>query len=575
MNIFLVSNILKNPLTIVAFIVALIVLIIIIVVGVFIISRSRKKRQIKELEVKYGFIHDRLVNDDKNMIARLEFISTNNFAYLQIHQQYLERYNTILDKQDKQCFIAINSLNELATAKNFKKMKEIIESTRLSVLDFDKLVNSLNDDLWTLLKPDEEIRQLAIREKEKLRNLKDDFNNHYTELKSLEESFTLVFNAIETMFTEFEQLLDAANYDEANEKLPPISKLLDALTKMMVDLPFIITLATQVVPQRIAELQESYEKLEQEKYPLHHLQIKVTIEKMETELDDIASRLKDFKLEGVKDELDKMTDQIDIFFRQFEEEKEAKSLFDKEQADISNNTYELEREFAKLKRYLPEYKNIYVIDDKYLDQLTLIQNDIDRMSAIKRDLDTFIHSSTKQPYSILLKKMKDLQIEIKKITSTLNDFHDYLGSLKADSEGAYAEIRTYYVKLKEAECKIREINVAALSDYLSLRFKQGYAYLDNLNDIINSQPIDVKKLDAVYNEAVVHIDSVLAEVATEDELSLRAEDSIVYANQYRVDFSEVRVSLNTAESAFQEADFARASSEALTVIKKVRVEQGE
>ena len=230
---------------------------------------------------------------------------------------------------------------------------------------------------------------------------------------------------------------------------------------------------------------------------------------------------------------------------------------------------------AKLKRYLPEYKNIYVIDDKYLDQLTLIQNDIDRMSAIKRDLDTFIHSSTKQPYSILLKKMKDLQIEIKKITSTLNDFHDYLGSLKADSERAYDEIRTYYVKLKEAECKIREINVAALSDYLSLRFKQGYAYLDNLNDIINSQPIDVKKLDAVYNEAVVHIDSVLAEVATEDELSLRAEDSIVYANQYRVDFSEVRVSLNTAESAFQEADFARASSEALTVIKKVRVEQGE
>lgn len=575
MNIFLVSNILKNPLTIVAFIVAQIVLIIIIVVGVFIISRSRKKRQIKELEVKYGFIHDRLVNDDKNMIARLEFISTNNIAYLQIHQQYLERYNTILDKQDKQCFIAINSLNELATAKNFKKMKEIIESTRLSVLDFDKLVNSLNDDLWTLLKPDEEIRQLAIREKEKLRNLKDDFNNHYTELKSLEESFTLVFNAIETMFTEFEQLLDAANYDEANEKLPPISKLLDALTKMMVDLPFITTLATQVVPQRIAELQESYEKLEQEKYPLHHLQIKVTIEKMETELDDIASRLKDFKLEGVKDELDKMTDQIDIFFRQFEEEKEAKSLFDKEQADISNNTYELEREFAKLKRYLPEYKNIYVIDDKYLDQLTLIQNDIDRMSAIKRDLDTFIHSSTKQPYSILLKKMKDLQIEIKKITSTLNDFHDYLGSLKADSERAYDEIRTYYVKLKEAECKIREINVAALSDYLSLRFKQGYTYLDNLNDIINSQPIDVKKLDAVYNEAVVHIDSVLAEVATEDELSLRAEDSIVYANQYRVDFSEVRVSLNTAESAFQEADFARASSEALTVIKKVRVEQGE
>lgn len=554
---------------------AVIFIVIVVLIQIFVISRNRNRHQIKELESKYGFIHDRLMGDDKNMINRLEYISTHNILYVQIHQQYTERFDSILNIQDKQCYIAINSLKELIAAKNYRGIKEIIESTKISVGDFDKLVKSLSDDLWGLLKPDEEIRQEAVKEKEKLRNLKDEFNAHYTELKTLEESFGLVFTAIEKLFTEFEELLDAARYDEANEKLPPIAKLLDALTSMMEDLPFLNTLATQVIPQRINELYGTYDELEKEKYPLHHLQIKVTIEKMQSELADIAGRLRDFRIDGVKAELDEMADVIDIFFRQFEEEKEAKSLFDKEQAHISDNTYELEREFAKLKRFLPEYKNIYVIDDKYLDQINLIQTDIDRMSAIKRDLDTFIHSSTKQPYSILLKKMRDLQVEMRKITTTLSDFHAYLTSLKSDSEAVYGEIRNCFVKLKEAECTIREINVEALSDYLALRFKQGYTYLDDLNDIISAQPIDVRRLDLLYDEAREHIDALLAEVATEDELSIRAEDSIVYANQYRVDFSVVRSSLNVAENSFQEADFARASSEALNVIKKMRPEAGE
>lgn len=546
-----------------------------VLIQIFVISRNRCRHQIRDLESRYGFIHERLMGDDKNMINRLEFISSHNILYVQIHQQYLERFNSILNIQDKQCYIAINSLKELIQAKNYRGIKEIIESTKTSVGDYDKLVKALSDDLWQLLKPDEEIRQQAVKEKEKLRNLRDEFNAHYTELKSLEESFDLVFGAIEKLFSEFEELLDAAKYDEAGEKLPPIAKLLDAMTSMMGDLPFLTTMATSVIPARIGELQTTYDELEREKYPLHHLQIKVTVEKMRQELGDIGARLRDFRLDGIRHELDEMADVIDIFFRQFEEEKEAKALFDKGQMHISDNTYELEKEFAKLKRFLPEYKNIYVIDEKYLDQLALIQNDIDRMSAIKRDLDTFIHSSTRQPYSILLKKMRDLQSEMKKITTTLDDFHRYLTSLKADSEQVYKEIREYFVKLKEAEYAIREINVQALSDYLSLGFRQAYEYLDSLNELILAQPIDVRRLDSLFAQARDHIDALLADVATEEELSVRAEEAIVYANQYRVDFSMVRSSLTVAENSFQEGDFARASAEALSVIKKMRPEAGE
>lgn len=558
-------------------IIALIVIALIcfFLIEVFVISRNRYRRQIKDLETKYNFIHEQLVNDDKNLIGRIEFISSRNVIYLQIHQQYSERYSALLNKQDKQSYLAITSLKELVDAKNYRGIKDIIESTRTSVSEFDKAVNGLSEDLWVLLKPDEEIRQQAVKEKEKLRNLKDSFNEHITELKAIESSFDLVFNAIEKRFSEFEELLDAANYDDAKEKLPTIAKLLDAMTRTMNDIPFLTTLATQVVPQRIQELQHTYEELEEEKYPLHHLQIKFNIEKIQSKLDDIVKRLGDFRLEGIKAELDEIIDIIDIFFRQFEEEKEAKSLFDKEQSHISDNTYELEREFSKLKRYLPEFKSIYVIDDKYLDQLTMIQSDIDRMGAIKRDLDTFIHSSTKQPYSILLKKMRDLQSEMKKITTTMSDFRTYLSSLKSNSEKSYREIRIWFKKLKEAEYIVRTINVQALSDTLELQFRQAYTYLDDLDEIIKTQPIDVRKLERINSEASVLIDSLLAEVNTQEELSIRAEDAIVYANQIRTEFGIAKSTLIVAENSFNEADFGRASSEALGIIKKMRPEGNE
>lgn len=558
-------------------IIALIVIALIcfFLVEVFVISRNRYRRQIKDLETKYNFIHEQLVNDDKNLIGRIEFISARNVIYLQIHQQYSERYSSLLNKQDKQSYLAITSLKELVESKNYRGIKDIIESTKDSVTEFDKAVSDLSEDLWILLKPDEEIRQQAVKEKEKLRNLKDSFNEHVTELKPIESSFDLVFNAIEKLFSEFEELLDAANYDDAQDKLPTIAKLLDAMTGMMKDIPYLTTLASQVVPQRIRELQQTYTELEKEKYPLHHLQIKVTVEKIQSELEDVVKRLGDFRLDGIKGELDDMIDVIDIFFRQFEEEKEAKSLFDKEQSHISDNTYELEREFSKLKRYLPEFKSIYIIDEKYLDQLTMIQSDIDRMGAIKRDLDTFIHSSTKQPYSILLKKMRDLQSEMKKIRSTLDDFHVYLASLKSNSEKSYQEIRLWFKKLKEAEYIIRTINVQALSDTLDLQFRQAYTYLDELDEIIKTQPIDVKKLERINNEASVLINSLVSEVNTQDELRIRAEDAIVYANQLRTDFGIARSTLLVAENSFNEADFARASSEALGIIKKMRPEGNE
>lgn len=541
-----------------------------VALGLFLMARRRSRHQIKDLRKKYSMIHELLTGDCKNMLMRIDFISQRNPRYTGIHDQYQISYNNILSTFDISCDQAIGSLESLIKDKQYRGIKEIIESTKINIHDFNRSVHKLNDDLSAVLKPDEECRSNALSVKEQFRLLKEDYTRHATELRGLETSFEPIFLELDNQLESYEDLLDSAEYTKAQEKLKDTTEVIIALEEAMKKLPLFNTLVRVVLPKRIESVTTTYDDMVQNNFPLHHLHFKVTIEKIQAQLQDLEERLAEFRLGHIQEEVDQITDTIENFFASFESEREAKRKFENEQSHTSDDTYELEKEFARLKRSLPEYKNIYVIDDSYIEQINLIQEDITRMSSIKRDLDTFIHSSTKQPYSILLKKMLDLQVEMNKITKTLEDFHSYLISLKNDSERVYDSIRTNYRLLKEAEYTLRVINVQALQDSLHLSFESAYTYLSQENDVLSQTPIDVVALNNFYSQSELIITSLLEVIKNQSELAVRAENSIVYANILREQYSEARRTLEVAERSFNEADFTRAANEALGAIKKLR-----
>lgn len=546
------------------------ILIILVILFLFCWRKKRYSRQIKELRKKYDANHNVLTVDCLNMITRIEYIASNNPRYESILNQFKIAYNNNLTSIDAPCEQAIGSLEALDKEKQYRGIKDIIESTRTNINDFAKSVNKLNTDLSEILKDDDNCRGYAVVTKEKFRMVKEKLSSHATELIGLEEPFQLVFSEISEQLAEFEKSADGADYESANKIIKGIDQIITALDETLQDLPIDNTLLRVVLPRRIEEVTNIYTQMSNDHYPLHHLHFNAKIEKINENIETLKTKLSTLNINGVKDEIDSMLDVLDSFLSAFETEKEAKIQFEKEQANTSDNTYELEKDFAKLNRSLPEYKEIYIIDDSYLEQIYLIQEDIQRMSAIKRDLDSFIHSSTKQPYSLLLKKMSDLQSEMTKITNTLNDFKQYLYSLKQDAEKIYKSIRDNYAKLKEAEYSLRELNVEALQDQVHLSFVHAYTYLENENELLSKTPLDINALNSIYNEAQPRIESLLENISSEIELSQRAENAIVYGNLLRTSYSAVNNSLLVAEKAFFEADFTRASEESLNAIKTTR-----
>lgn len=536
----------------------------------YVIRRSRQRKISKELEKRYRRLHTLLVEDIEQFIARLEYISNQNLEYIQYHEKYVQQYQDILQNNDRNSYVAISGLNTVINEKKYRGINNLINSTKMVVIEFDRRVVDLYNELNSLLQKDEEFHQEEIKLQRIYRDIKEKYNIHEGEVKIIQPSFEKLFNQIDALFKECEELTSAARYEESNEKLPTIEKVLTALLDNFDKIPVYCVRISKVIPKKIEEVKSKYEELEKQNYPLHHLKVMSKIESYKKSLEEIYKKLSVFDFSNVQEQLDAIDQDIMMIFKSFNDEEQAKKYFDENSEQMYNATYDLEKQFMKIKRILPNYKVVYEIKDRYLDKVEELEKDIDNVSHIKRDLDTFIHSSTRQPFSIIVLKMNDMENEMKRIHEIIKDFNFYLASLKHDSEEIYKKICDYYLKLKDAQSILREMNVPSFSDRLKLTFDRSYAYLEDIGDILKVQPIDVQNALDTLQVAEEIIKQLLKEVEENASQRKYAEDSIVYANQYRQGFLDCKYALNNAGTSFFEGDFTRTIDETVVIIKKMR-----
>lgn len=542
---------------------------------VFVIRRNKIKKSSKDLEKKYRTYHTLLVEDCDNSIRKIESIANQNLEYIQYHEKFASDYQNVLQNNDRSAYVAISGLNSTIAEKRYKRISNLINSTKQVVAEFGKRVSELDNALNSLLKEDERFHEEEIQLQRVYRSIKEKYSNHEEELAIMKASFDKVFTKIDSLFKECEDLTDAARYEESNAKLPIIKQVLDRLDNQIDVIPSLCVRISSIIPSKMEEVKQRFDELSDANYPLHHLKVKSRLESYKEILQEDYNKVLSFNFSGVQADLDGIDEDIISIFKSFEEEIHAKEYFDANSEMMYNETYDLEKQFMKIKRKLPKYKEVYLIKRKYLDQIDELENDIDNVSHIKRDLDTFIHSSTKQPFTFIVKKMDDMQSEMKRITEIINDFNVYLDSLKVDSNEIYSSICTYFVKLKNAQSLIREMNVPAFTERFKSNFERSYAYLEEIGDIIKVQPIDVHTALDDLNYAKELIENLLKEIEDASSQRKLAEESIVYANQYRQSFIDVKFALNSAGSAFFEGDFTRTSDQTVAILKKMRPEARE
>ena len=536
----------------------------------FVFVGRKVKKQFAELNRRIDLARSTLLNKDTQHLRRIESISDVNLLMRPTYDAFYRRFTEIREIDDRRAQKALQTLNE-AQIKGAKDFRKIYPEQRAIIQDYEFKVNELDRDLVQVIQPESDSREASVADKEKYRLIKRIYRENKHELELVDFSFNRIFARLEELFKQYDNALNGAYYDEAEQYLHKIRLFLSELEKALKILPLLCVKTSTLIPQKLQQIRQRYEAMEKDNIPLQHLLINQNIEQFEIVIEDVEKRLKQFETQGVDQVLNDIDRKINKIFDCMDYEIEQRDIYLSQFEASYHNVTEMERKYIRLVNMMPKIKEVYFISEEKELELQMIKVSIDNMSNTKRTLDNFIYSSTKQPYSVLVENMRLMQDESNNTEHLIDEYMFFINSLRSDSEKAFSLIKDCFFKFKQAEMLLRDLNVESLNNQLSDKFDRGYKLIDSIYSLISVTPIDVSKVNIDTKELEELSKTLLEYIEKQVSLAHLAENAIIHLNRYRYELSDMQTLGLEVEKLFYAGRFEEAyqkSAQPFTRLKK-------
>lgn len=549
----------------------------VILLGIFVFKPLGLKKQLRNIDKRFQSNHSLLTGQDSQNVKKLEIISRTNLLYVEIHTKFLRQLKEITENNDSVCETELNKLRDTLSDKKFKEFLTQYKHVVNLVDEFEKVLNDYTIELSKVVKPEEDCRKAALEQKECLRHIKQEYYSKETELSLISESFTQLFEYIDDLFKKFDEYVDSAQYDDAKKMLSTIEGFLSELGEKITILPELCMVISNIVPEKNHKIELLYKEMLEERYPLQNLSVNQTLAMIKSSCEEYVEKIKQFDTDGIKEGLNEILTKLDSFSVNFEKEKEARKVFEEKSENVYEFVNSIEREYIRLRNDLPEVSKIFVINEDHQAKFKTLQKDVNRVGGLKRTLDTYIHSVTKQPFSILVTKINEIESLNSVINEELEAFNLYLSSLKSDAEHAYETVFSTFSKIKKGEELLRLINLNVVYEKYELKIEQLYSLLSEINELLVTQPIDVDKVNSLLVDLNEQSNTLLdeGEIAQDYNMMVLAENSIVYGNKHRNNLVEIDQLLSQAEVFFENGNFEEAYKISANALRKIKQSNGK
>lgn len=545
-----------------------------ILLYIFVFSRNAMKRQIRDLEGRYSYLDALLIGQDSQYIHRLESISHANLLYLDKYNDFSKRFKDIYENDDKYTESMIKQLNSLIANKQYKNIKSVISDTRRTLAAFEDSVNALDADLRAVIKPEEDERHAILIVKEKFRRVKQIFYSNSNDLELVTTSFTKVFDKLEQSFDTFEKHIECAEYEEAHAIVEKVKGVVDALAEALEELPNLCIILEKVLPEKIDNLIKDYELVEKQGVPLYNLSFHRRVSEWESRLDAIKFNLVNLKTRGAAEGLDAIEVEINDIKTNLNKEMTDKTSFEETSEVLYKKTIELEKAFLKVSSILPDVRVAYVINPNQEENLNTLKEKMDTLGNSKRHLDSFIHSGTRQPFSVLREKLDDLNHDYESALQSFKAFKDYLTSLKTSTEEAFELVFVYFYRCKQIETILKETYLEEFPKNYEGELDETYLLLNEIDNLLKTKPINVVLVNEKVESLKMRANNFFEEVENRCREQQLAESAVVYANRDRNHQNDVHQQLSILEQSFFQGEFSKVYHEASNIFSRMHVEEG-
>lgn len=544
----------------------------IVLLYIFVILPSSYKKQFRNLQKRFSYLDSKLIGQDSQYIHRIEIISRTNLLYLDKYETFLRRFKSIYETEDKYSESMIKQLNSLLGAKQYKNIKNVISETKKALNVLEESVNSLDADLYQVIKLEEDARKQINDLKESYRHVRQTYYAESGDIEMTSATFGKMFDKIDATFSTLDEAIESAEYDEINTKIPELNNVLLALGKVLVELPTLCSLTKTVVAEKIVEIQNKYKETEQAGVPLYHIGFKARLDDWKKRLSELNKRIVNLQCTGVHTECDLILAEINTVGEQLDNEIEARQYFRDNYETIYRCVNDVQKTFIKLTSLLPQIEEIYLLGDEQKEKFKELSSAITKLGNSKRYLDGFVLSGIRQPYSLLKTQLDELKADYEVVNTGVEQFKEYIDSLKTTAEEAYKLIYVYYLRVKEIEKVIADMDVEEVAQTYKEKIDAVYDVLNYIYTQIQTRPINVEEIASKIDQLNNISNAMFEEIDTKARLSSLAELSIVLLNPYRK-MQDINQSLDQFEASFFKGDFENIYTQASNLYRNIETLQ--
>lgn len=529
-----------------------IALVIVIVILHFIRKVEMKfyRERIKSLEIQRNVIASTPVLLE---LSKVEPIIKND-KMEEKYNKWQDRFTNLRENRLPLIDDMLIDLDIYVDKRDYKSCGYRMAKVEIEIYKVREAAEHLLEEIKDITLSEEKYRAIVIKLKTKYRVLNREFQDHKQLYDEMQEAVLMQLENIEKRFLDFEKVMEANEYSEVVHIVKALDTMIEHMEIIVNEVPDVLLMAKQMIPNRIKEIDETYQELVQEKYPLEYLNIEYNLEESRKNIETILDKVRVLNLENCMFDLKTMLEYLDSLFIDFEKERLSRKVYEEINIDFSKKIENTNRVVRDIYEQLDDIKKMYDLNDEDVEiihdvnkNLVVINDDYKKTLAKVENLSS--------PYSMLHQEIEELTMRLKTMEEDLDKALKSLGNMYDDEIRAREQLDEIQEFLKQCKVRMRSYKLPVITDNYFVQLSEANEAIIEVIRELEKKPIVIKTLNTRVDTAR---DLVLKLYNTTNEMiktAQLAEMAIVYGNRYRAYYAEVDSGLRDAEVYFFKGDY--------------------
>ena len=540
-----------------------VVLLVILTIVMVMLRQKKAKKELDELELKYNALKS----------IPLAFKLNKAVALSRVNQEMGQRVEgckndfDMVQEKLKECSVMLAEIDDLVYVRKTKTANRKM-STLVNLLNqCEENAGRVNETLDEVLEKENEQREQINKLKEEFRTVKKKITDNRTAFHQANEHLEMEINAIEKMFSLFEEWMFASEFNKAADQQEEILATIHRLEDLMQVLPALYERAKGVLPRAIDEVGYNYAQCKNKGVYLEHLEIKKNLEIISDMLKEDLNKLRNGQVENVEEDLNECEKRLNQLQEQIDKEEKA---FD----EVSGNVDILFDSIKSVNQDVEAIETLYnrVYErfgfENWTERLKETNERLSVLNDMKRKLEKIILEKS-VPYTTVLISYKELDQSNTIFVDEVAKMKVKLETACSDEERAKKQLVKLQLIVNEIHVKMSKHRLPSVSQKYKDDLHKAKNMIKDISCILNNTPLDVKRLNSELRNAIDYIYTLYNSVNNLVGMAIMVENTIVFGNRYRSSYPEIDSELTRCELCFRNGQYTKALKIGIQAIEKM------